>query len=268
MKTSKILASAMMAAIAFASCTESEKAVANEELKTDSIKYEQKTKDTEVSLKVDFPTSGNPTLTNIIAEYISEQLGGTYAGTLTQGDSILNYYGQAQRDSLMAERQDMGATPMPYLYSCDIKKDAETDKYVTYTCYTEIYLGGAHGSHMVEGTTFRKADGRRFGYDMLRNTDSDAFHKLIKEGLIRYFNTGTTLAVKTDGELKNCLLVEDDVNYLPLPRTAPYLSKDGMTFIYQSYEIASYAAGMPTFTIPFDQVKPFLTETAKKMLGQ
>lgn len=36
----------------------------------------------------------------------------------------------------------------------------------------------------------------------------------------------------------------------------------GITFIYQSYEITFYAAGRPTFTIPFSEAKPFLKPQA------
>lgn len=269
MKTKAFIS--LAAATIMASCTDSGEATAdNDQLTTDSVKFEQKDKASEVSLKADFPTAGNKTLTNILAEYISEQMGGTYTGALTNGDSIINYYGQAQKDSLTAQRKELGDdnnTPVPYFYSCEVKKAAETGRYVTYTTHTEIFLGGAHGDHSFSGATFRKSDGRHFGYDMLRNTDSDAFRKLIKEGLIKYFNTETTEPVKTDEQLKNCLLVEDDVNYLPLPRTAPYLTQEGMVFTYQTYEIAPYAAGMPSFTVPLSKIRPFLTATALQLTG-
>ena len=34
-----------------------------------------------------------------------------------------------------------------------------------------------------------------------------------------------------------------------------------MGFIYQPYEIAPYAVGSISFTIPYENLKPFLTET-------
>ena len=38
-------------------------------------------------------------------------------------------------------------------------------------------------------------------------------------------------------------------------------------FTYQQYEIASYAAGMPEFTIPFEDLFPYLTPEAKALVG-
>lgn len=37
---------------------------------------------------------------------------------------------------------------------------------------------------------------------------------------------------------------------IPFPKYEPYYTEDGVCFIYQQYEIACYAAGRPTFTLP------------------
>lgn len=246
-------------------------ATSGENFATDSLRYENEDSISEVSIYVDYPTSANATLANAIFEYISEELGGTYMGELNQIDSLIKYYGDTQKrelDKKYVEETPFAAT---YYYSTEIRKEFETTKYVTYSSYNETFLGGAHGSHTIIGTTFRKSDGRRFGWEMLHNTSSEAFHKIIKEGLKRYFNTleltsrANKVKTLTDAELKDMLLVEDDVNYLPLPVSAPYLTKDGMTFIYQNYEIAAYAAGTPNFTVPLSELKPYLTQTIVKL---
>lgn len=40
-----------------------------------------------------------------------------------------------------------------------------------------------------------------------------------------------------------------------------------MIFEYQQYEIAPYAAGMPSFKVHVNEVKPFLTPEARKVFG-
>lgn len=40
------------------------------------------------------------------------------------------------------------------------------------------------------------------------------------------------------------------------------ITDDGLMFTYSPYEIASYAAGMPEMTIPFAELKPYLTENS------
>lgn len=114
----------------------------------------------------------------------------------------------------------------------------------------------------VAGTTFRKSDGRRFGWEMFRSDATQQLRELVKKGLMTYFK------VKTDNELQGMLLDQNNMNYLPLPVTQPYMTKDGVKFIYQSYEIAPYAAGQPSFTLPYAQAWPLMTTAAQQMIKQ
>jgi hypothetical protein len=77
-----------------------------------------------------------------------------------------------------------------------------------------------------------------------------------------YFN------VKSDGGLMDCLQGVDNVATIPLPTTPPYMTIEGFTFIYQQYEIVAYAAGMPSDVIPYEQMKPCLTEYAQELIPE
>ena len=68
----------------------------------------------------------------------------------------------------------------------------------------------------------------------------------------------------SEEELKEHLQLEGDL--IPLPAWTPYPTADGLCFVYQQYEIASYADGMPAFTLPFDEVQPYLTPEARAIL--
>ena len=58
-----------------------------------------------------------------------------------------------------------------------------------------------------------------------------------------------------------------DGDIIPLPSWNPYPDgKGGLVFTYQQYEIASYAEGMPSFTIPVKEVVAFLSEDARRLL--
>lgn len=232
----------------------------------DSVKYENKVKNIEIAIKADFPKQGDGAVVNAIREYISETLGGTYSGDLAAADSMIAFYGKAQADSLVKMTEDFDGVEPPMTSRYEIKKVYESERLVTMTTYTEEYLGGAHGMSTESGVTFRKSDGRRFGQDMLRNTDSEEFHQLIRNGLKDYFNQFEEAKVSTDEQLKEMLLVDDDVNYLPLPQFPPYMTANGIVFTYQPYEIAPYAAGMPQFTVPYDKIEKFLTATTQKII--
>lgn len=233
---------------------------------TDSVKFEDSSKVAEVIISVDFPAEGPQPLAGIVREYISEELGGTYSGNLTEATEMLAHYGKTLKDSLESMAKADGREDMPQYYIMrSILKTHETDKYITYTSSTETYYGGAHGMHTAYGTTFRKSDGRRLGYEMLINTDRKEFRALIKDGLKQYF-TEDGQATISDEELKDMLLTESSTDFIPLPQFAPELGEDGVVFTYQPYEIAPYAAGMPSFIVPYDKIKPFMTVTALNLI--
>lgn len=241
-----------------------------QELEVTPLEYSYDKNKVEVGLDIDYPT-GSALIDKAVAEYISEKLGGTYDGDLANGDSLVNYYG----DEILAElkkhlKEDINNGVEDeyingYYRKMEIKKEYETDLLVTYSYTEDIYLNGAHGMQYFYGQTFRKSDGRRFDEGMMRQLYSEEMYNLRKEGLREYFNESGDNA-NTDEELKDCIITDDDVNYLPMPKHTPYVTKKGMVFIYQPYEISYYAAGAPSFTIPLKKMKPFLTQTAKELL--
>lgn len=235
-------------------------------LTTDSLTYESKSNNSEVSITVDVPTAGPTPLANIIREYISEELGGTYRNDINNPHSMLAYYGKGMEKNLKDMTVYDNRESMPTLSdSRSISKTYETDKFVVYTSRIETYYGGAHGMHTGTTATFRKSDGRRFGHEMLTGTNTESFKLLIKEGLKEYFKEDSKAPI-SDEDLKNMLLTEYSVDFLPLPQYAPALGKEGVTFTYQPYEIAPYAAGMPSFTVPYDKILPYLTATITDMI--
>ena len=242
---------------------------------TEQLSFSYDKDKVEVGINVEYPKDGNPILVNAIREYISETLGGTYDGDLEEGQQLVDYYGGYYEKELNDEKQEQiddndGNDEIinGFYRNYDIKKEYESDQFVTYLVNSDIFLNGAHGVESSYGMTFRKSDGRRFGTDMMRNLYSQDLYAIIKNGLIEYFGQYTDESVTTDEDLKEYILTDDDVNYLPLPKNAPYITKEGFVFTYQPYEISFYAAGMPTFTVPVSKMKPFLSQTALKMLGE
>lgn len=253
-------------AICFISCNN--KQTTDNKFTTDSLSYSKKDTIAEVWLKVDFPVTENHILKNAISEFISEELGGTYDSDMTNAQAMLKYYGDTLYQDLVDDALEFDIQDMPPLtYSQSINISHETQKYVTFIADTYVYMGGAHGMSTKQGSTFRKSDGRRFSYEMLKKTEGAEFKQMIKNGLKKYF-VDNGVEINNDETLANMLLTEDDINFLPLPDFAPYLTKDGITFIYQQYEIAPYAAGMPSFTISYNDMLPYMTNTAKEFIEQ
>ena len=86
---------------------------------------------------------------------------------------------------------------------------------------------------------------------------------LLTAGLLRYYaDCGYDT---TWDDLRESLFIDD--GFVPLPSWPLYPSEDGLNFIYQQYEIASYADGMPAFVVPYADMEPFMTPEAKALLG-
>lgn len=235
------------------------------------VEQSKKDKSGEYKIIVDFPTSGNPILVNAIREYISESLGisyagelennmqGSYDGDLSNGQKMIDYYFDLKykefkkAHDLMAENMT-GDVPT-FASETEIHFLYETDKFVTYEMKKYEDMGGAHGGTFISGMTFRKSDGRRIEWDLFTKSMQD----VIKKGLKKYFE------VNTDEELENSLSLENTY-LLPLPATPPVFTKEGVMFTYQQYEIAAYAAGLPSFIVPYNEAKSLMNTTGKNLL--
>ena len=235
------------------------------------VEQSKNDKSGEYKIVVDFPTGGNPILVNAIREYISESLGisyagemennmqGSYDGDLSNGQKMIDYYFDLKykefkkAHDLMAENMT-GDVPT-FASETEIHFLYETDKFVTYEMKKYEDMGGAHGGTFISGMTFRKSDGRRVEWDLFTKSMQD----VIKKGLKKYFE------VNTDEELENSLSLENTY-MLPLPATPPVFTKEGVLFTYQQYEIAAYAAGLPSFIVPYDEAKSLMNTTGKNLL--
>lgn len=132
---------------------------------------------------------------------------------------------------------------MDHLY--EVKVAYEDAQRITFLVTAYFYGGGAHGSTFIAGATFSKADGHRLTIsELLPGYTTVQVRAELRRGLRQYFG------VKTDQQLKQELQIDHlNMQNFPLPDTDPWLDADGVQFLYQQYEIACYAAGMPNVTI-------------------
>lgn len=152
-----------------------------------------------------------------------------------------------------------GYPPMSYEFSYEVMPLVTAPRYVTMLYNSYIFTGGAHGGAASIGRTFAASDGNMLGMDMFRPGTNDKVLELVKKGLMeQYFE------VKTEKEFNDMLLVNNGT--LPFPVNPPYFEEKGVCFLYQQYEIAPYAAGMPQCLIPFETLRPYFTEATLDLL--
>jgi hypothetical protein len=104
-----------------------------------------------------------------------------------------------------------------------------------------------------------------FDYDAYFRAMASAWYAVYysRDALLGYYSEfGEKMA---EEEMRERLQIEGDL--IPLPAWTPYPTAEGLCFVYQQYEIASYADGMPAFTVPYAEIKPWLTAEAKSVLS-
>jgi len=162
-----------------------------------------------------------------------------------------------------------------YLNDLTISLIEQTEGYLTFTSGYEVYTGGAHGGYLVDGATFNKANGKRMGWNMFDPGKRPELVAQLKKGLMDYFNDNVEEKITTDEQLFEMLMLFDDpetpeneLEYgIPLPKTEPWVTRDGIVFTYQQYEIAAYACGLPSCVLPLAALKDCLSEEGKAFLG-
>lgn len=123
-------------------------------------------------------------------------------------------------------------------------------KYISYVLYFYEFEGGAHPSSWTKVLNFDATDGKEIVLDdIMKEGYTDILIPLIEAGIARYFEVETMADV-----IENAFLFQEDI-YVPQNFI---LSKDKITFIYNRYEIAPYAAGEITVEIPYTDIEEIL----------
>ena len=296
MKTMRKIFAIGLAVVAAVACRPS----GGKDLKTETVNYEESAAHADLSIKVELPVPGQGAAADRIRKalvevmdgqlshigsYEEERLFPDYEGDTDKTESLLAYYrdkalesigrlSQEDYDERVAsieendgltdgQRKEILAEMPGWEYDFSLLKDRETDRYVVFLSEDYVYLGGAHGGIIGRGgLTFDKKDGALVE-QFLDPACLDAIQPLLRKGLSQYFSDNDMEV--TPEELDNILFLETGI--VPFPAWTPYPSEDGLVFTYQQYEIAAYAAGMPSFTIPVDDLLPYLTPAAKVLVG-
>ena len=201
------------------------------------------------------PTSGPKMLVDSIDAWVANALNTngfqTYGRPTTSAPEAMSAVMDSAR-VLLAEVDGWGLEyPMTLEYTWDIKPVYVTDTLVSYSCFTYAFVGGAHGGSTFWARTFSSPDGEQLTWNSFNPGYEANLTPMVKKALMeQYF--------KTDNADDFAAQILASPAQLPLPAQPPYVAADGVHFIYQQYEIAPYAAGMPECVLPFDAVAPLL----------
>ena len=229
------------------------------------------------SLTFQFPVSGSKGVRESIGRYLSEKLSyfcpnidmtndaevrvHTYRGDITDGRGLLSHYMKEYTTGFENLTNEFGTRSDMLMFQEVVGSVVwESDKALTYCIAFENFMGGAHGGHLQSARTFRKTDGKVI--QLIDSAQLDKMQALMYEGLKDYL--GQEITPNFNVKVSDMLFVKR----IPLPADHLVMRQNGLFFLYQLDEIAGYVYGMPSFTLPYDKVMPFMTAEAVELIPQ
>lgn len=203
----------------------------------------KKGKDNKIVLE--YPISGNPGLVNAMRQYIKNSLNDKFTGSLDTPEALMRNAIKGAKDVSYGQDGETLDTEFRVIYN--------TSEFITLKQAGSSYMGGVHGSAWDTGASFLVSDGTVFSESMLPSISK--MRPYILQGLAEYFGTSTR-ALSND-------YIFGEANDIDYPSTI-YITKDGLNFIYQQYEIAPYSAGIPIAVVPVNAKIIEMLNTAGK----
>ncbi len=145
-----------------------------------------------------------------------------------------------------------------------------TDKFVTMLKYTYDFDGGAHGYFTELLVSYNPAKKRVVEWDdLFRSECRKQVVQALCDAIVaspKYKATGRTY----DANFLRGMFTFDERESLSSDRLLvprPGLGEKGVVFSFQPYELSGFADGTFHFTIPYQDLKPYLTDEAKHLLA-
>ena len=259
-------------------------------LVVDSFTYAYYNADSTVqsTVYVECPTGGD-SLSQAVRAFVAKQLGELYVpysysedesitknyprykGSVDQVQKLVDYYGKGAKLYLTdVQKESMVDSEGPGVCSnVKIRKVAETSTYLTYQMSAYYQVGGAHGSSFSNHVNISKLTNKPIE-KTIDSSKTRALQKILKKGVEHYFKEcgDEDFKISSIYEYLAPTGEKGKNNLIPLPASTPYLEKDSLCFVYQQYEIAPYAAGLVSFNVALKDIKPYLRQEVRDLLGR
>lgn len=158
-----------------------------------------------------------------------------------------NYFDSYRNDNAsLAESSETAGFSLNYDQEFSQQVVFNDQDWLVVELFTSSYTGGAHGNYASEYVNIDRSQNRNWSLmDMV--TDTNALRPLLNEAAIVYFE------IQPGTRISDRLFVEE----VPVS-TNVFLSSTGLCFVYNPYEITSYAEGQIKLFIPFSRLIPYL----------
>lgn len=210
-----------------------ETAIEKKEPVTIEVIYPKLNDDSDVSSKI------NKTIESSLAEQIAffeEEV-----DNLTLNDAITQF-----ENRFVSFKNDFEANAAPWEVIINSEIVFQSLYVITISIDSYTFTGGAHGNSVITLLNFDPNTGNLYTQDDVFKPSKD-FTELVKI----YF--------KTETESKNNNIQNDNFfgEDFRLPENIGF-NEEGVIFLYNTYELSSYAEGITEFTIPYNEISKFV----------
>lgn len=136
---------------------------------------------------------------------------------------------------------------MNYTNNSQQSIDYNDNGYVVVDFLADVYTGGAHGNYSSTMYCFDVKNKKQMVLSDVIKIDTNSLQKILEKGLRKNYN------IKPNERLSTVLFD----NFLK-PNKNFYFNANGIAFMYNPYEVASYAQGQIVVFIPFADIKSYL----------
>lgn len=220
----------------------------------DSLTIREGKHDLTATIKIVAPT-GNEALTASIIKMIKETLEMKGDADATDIKALAHAFVTNKVEELKEDVFYEGEDPdgPPLNYDVVIEVLYENDEIITMSVDQDVYLGGPHGSYLVKGVTFNKADGKVLGTNILAQDKIEDVKKAVSGGLVEFFKD---LMGEEYSDDESPMTDENGKQKIvDLPESGIYINNDSVVFQYQQYEVAPYAFGLPATSFSLKEMK-------------
>ena len=212
------------------------------------LKVEKGNKLAEYVAEIDFPAAGPEAVQKAITRHLLQLCGiekPTSASPKAQLEKVAaGFLAEAADFSAdFEENEEM----IPWSSENEIKLETSNPKFITYKVETYDYTGGPHGNGL----------SRHFCYDA-QTGEAVTWKKVFKGSSAAQMTAMVKRELKRQAKL-------DSFNDFHLPEFVAF-GDEGLYVEYDHYEIACYADGAPSCTLPYSKISAHLTDYGRSLI--
>ena len=199
----------------------------------------------DISVSID-EAIGNSEVSKIINFKIKEAIISTLSD-VTKKTSLEAVLEDFDAEFIDFKKQYPEASHPAWELHIETEKAYQSEEVITLSINTYEFKGGAHGNDKIKFLNLNANTGEVYKLNDIIDS-SDGFKTLAKDHFLESID-----ADKENNQIEDYFFGKP----FQLPENIGF-SEDGLVFLYNVYEVASYDQGYTEFVIPFDAVDPYL----------